>query len=323
MKERPDERDGAGDPDRELVRAALGGSSGALDALLRRHQGFLHGVMLRMLSSPQDAEDVTQEVLVKIVTGLSSFRGESAFRTWAYRIAVNHVLNWRRGRVEDVIGGFDDLGRMIDESPDLELAAEEVAEADRRALVEETRVACLSGMLLCLDRVQRLTFILGEVLEVGDVLGGELLGITRQNFRQRLGRARQQLYTFMRGKCGLADPANACRCARKTRAAIRAGFVDPRSLRFVASHVATVERSAPARSRALRRSVGAGYAHLFRDASPRDPPDLAAKLRAVLSDGRFRAALDLDETRSGEARGRRRRPHTLPEGRGSRSPRPR
>lgn len=305
MKERPNERDDGDGADRELVRAALEGSNDALDALVRRHQAFLYGVMLRMLWSPQDAEDVTQEVLIKIVTGLSSFRGESAFRTWAYRIAVNHVLNWRRGRVERMVAGFDDFGRKIDELPDLDLAAEVVSDADRRVLAEETRVACLSGMLLCLDRPQRLTFILGEVFEVGDVLGGEILGITRQNFRQRLARARQQLYAFMRGKCGLADPANPCRCARKTGAAIRAGIVDPTSIRFVASYVARVERSAAERSRALRHVVGTGYAHLFRDQNRRDPPDLVAKLRAVVSDRRFRAALDLDDASSDEARRRR------------------
>ncbi len=292
MKELRDDGDGA---DRELVRAALGGSNDALDALVRRHQAFLYGVMLRMLWSPQDAEDVTQEVLIKIVTGLSSFRGESAFRTWAYRIAVNQVLNWKRGRAEKMVAGFDDFGKKIDELPDLDLATEVMADADRRVLAEETRVACLSGMLLCLDRVQRLTFILGEVFEIGDVLGGEILGITRENFRQRLARARQQLYAFMRGKCGLANPANPCRCARKTRAAIRAGLVDPRNVRFIASHVARVERSVPERSRTLQHLASAGYAHLFRDRNRREPPDLVAKLRAVLSDRRFRAALDLDD----------------------------
>jgi len=295
MEDRQNEHDGGDGADRGLVRAALEGSNEALDALLRRHQAFLHGVMLRMLWSPLDAEDVTQEVLIKIVTSLSSFRGECAFRTWAYRIAVNHVLNWRRGRVERMVGGFDDFGRKIDELPDLDLAAEIGSEPERRVLAEETRVACLSGMLLCLDRGQRLTFILGEVFEVGDVLGGEILGITRQNFRQRLARARRQLYTFMRGQCGLANPANPCRCARKTRAAIRAGIVDPASIKFVASHVTRVERSAAGRSRALRHAVGAGYARLFRDHDRRDPPDLVARLRAVVSDRRFRAALDLDD----------------------------
>ncbi len=278
--------------DRDLVRAALGGRSGALDELLRRHQAFVYGIAIRMLWDPADAEDVTQEILIKLVTSLSSFRGESAFRTWAYRVASNHVLNWRRGRAEVAVADFGSFGEKLDELPDLDLAEMVVPEAERRLLAEETRIACLSGMLLCLDRAQRLTFVLGEIFEVSDVLGGEILEISRENFRQRLSRARHDLYAFMRGKCGLAAPENPCRCPRKTRGAIRAGIVDPKNLRFVASRVAVIERSAEERSGALAR-VGADLAHLFRHQDRRSPPDLVANVRRVLADRRFRAALDL------------------------------
>ncbi|HTP25467.1 MAG TPA: RNA polymerase sigma factor [Anaeromyxobacteraceae bacterium] len=288
-----DQYDGDG-VDQELVCAALEGRGDALDTLVRRHQGFIYDIVIRMLWEPKDAEDATQEILIKIVTGLASFRGDSTFRTWAYRIAANHVLNWRRGRVEKLVTGFDYFDKKIDELADLDLAGEVVAAAEKRLLAEETRVACLSGMLLCLDRTQRLIFILGEVFEVSDVLGGEILSITRQNYRQRLARARQQLYAFMRGKCGLANPANPCRCARKTRGAIRAGIVDPKSLRFVPSHVATIERSAKERSHTLQRVIGSSYPHLFRNQNRKGPPDLLAKLRAILSDRRFRGALNLD-----------------------------
>ncbi len=296
--------------DLELVRRALEGRGDALDALLRRHQGFIYGVAVRMLWDPRDAEDVTQEVLVRIATGLSSFRGDSAFRTWAYRIAVNHVLNCRRSMAEAVAADPALFGKRGG-SHDPEVADEAAADAEELLLREETRIACLSGMLLCLDRDQRLTFILGEVLEVGDVLGGEILGVTRENFRQRLARGRQQLYEFMRGRCGLAHPANPCRCARKTRAFVRAGIVDPANLRFVPSRVAQVERSAGERTHALVQVIGAGYAHLFRHQDRRGPPDVVARLRALLSDRSFRGALELD----GETAG----PTSYPQQEGGRS----
>jgi RNA polymerase sigma factor (sigma-70 family) len=279
--------------DRGLLRAALEGSRDALDELVRRHQSSIYGIAVHMLWDPRDAEDVTQEILIKIVTGLSSYRGASAFRTWAYRIAVNQVLNCKRSRAEEVITSFEVLAGGTEDLAAMDPPDELVRDAEKRLLDEETRLACLSGMLLCLDRAQRLTFILGETLEVSDSVGSEILGITRQNFRQRLARARQQLYGFMRGQCGLADPANPCRCARKTQKAIRAGFVDPKNLKFVASHVARVEASAQVRSHALEHA-SASYAHLFRGQNRREPPDLAAKLREILSDHRFRGALDLD-----------------------------
>ncbi len=68
-------------PDEELVGLALAGQSAALETLLRRHQRWLYNVAFRVLQSPADAEDATQESLLKIATHLATFRGESAFRT--------------------------------------------------------------------------------------------------------------------------------------------------------------------------------------------------------------------------------------------------
>jgi len=82
------------------VARAKGGDREALEALVRRHQAWIYNIALRMLYHPQDAEDATQEILIKALTRLSSFEGRSSFRTWLYRIVVNHVLNMKRGRRE-------------------------------------------------------------------------------------------------------------------------------------------------------------------------------------------------------------------------------
>src|SRR6266545_5106591 len=107
--------------DRELVRGALGGEARAVDALVRRCQGPVYALALRMVWNPHDAEDATQEILVKVMTGLSSFRGDSAFRTWVYRIAANHLLNRRRTRAEEAVGGFDEASDRIARTPDQDL----------------------------------------------------------------------------------------------------------------------------------------------------------------------------------------------------------
>jgi RNA polymerase sigma factor (sigma-70 family) len=83
-----------------LVARAKGGDREALEAIVRRHQAWIYNIALRMLYHPQDAEDATQEILIKALTRLSSFEGRSSFRTWLYRIVVNHVLNMKRGRRE-------------------------------------------------------------------------------------------------------------------------------------------------------------------------------------------------------------------------------
>src|SRR5712691_12302777 len=86
--------------DRALVARARAGDRAALEELVRHHQGWIYNIAVRMLYHPQDAEDATQEILLKALTRLSSFAGRRRFRTWLYRIVVNHVLNMKRGRVE-------------------------------------------------------------------------------------------------------------------------------------------------------------------------------------------------------------------------------
>jgi RNA polymerase sigma factor (sigma-70 family) len=91
----------------ELARQALDGDRDALDSLLRSLQGDLYGLALRMLWNREDAEDATQEILVRIVTRLSQFNFESRVKTWAYRVAVNYILDSKKSAVERLHGGFE------------------------------------------------------------------------------------------------------------------------------------------------------------------------------------------------------------------------
>ena len=72
--------------DIELITSAKDGSKSALEALVKKHQHYIYNVALKMTLSPFDAEDITQEVLIKVITNLANFKGESNFRTWLYRI---------------------------------------------------------------------------------------------------------------------------------------------------------------------------------------------------------------------------------------------
>src|SRR3989442_5998985 len=241
-----------GDPeDQLLVKQVQEGNREALERLIKRHQGWVYNIVLRMMYLPHDAEDTTQEILIKLITKLSTFQGKSSFRTWLYRIVVNHVLNMQRGRAEAVGWNFTAYGRGLDSAEDAELPDPNSVPADVRLLVDEARIGCTSGMLLCLDREQRLIYILGEIFEVTDAVGAELLEISRENFRQRLARARRELHNFMNNKCGLVNPANPCRCAKKTRGFIEAGYVDPARLLFAGARLRQVEDVRRAKTEAL------------------------------------------------------------------------
>jgi RNA polymerase sigma factor (sigma-70 family) len=249
--------------DGALVAGARSGEREALEALITRHQSWIYNVALRMLCHRQDAEDAAQEILVKALTSLASFEERSTFRTWLYRIAVNHLLNMRRGRRQTVRLTFACYGHGLDTTPDLEPPDERTVPVDVRVLVDEARITCTTGMLLCLDREQRLVYILGEIFDLSDALGAELLETSGENFRQRLARARRDLHSFMNDKCGLVNPANPCRCAKKTRGFIEAGYVDPEHLVFTSAHVRQVRDASPTNAEALA-SLDAQCAAIFR-----------------------------------------------------------
>ena len=106
---------------------------------------------------------------------------------------------------------------------------------------------------LCLDREQRLTYILGQIFRVTDVVAAEVLEVTCDNFRQRLARARPDLRNFMNDKCGLVNRANPCRCAKKTRGFIEAGDVDPKNLLFTRDRICEVREAVPKAYETIKR----------------------------------------------------------------------
>src|SRR5437773_1850276 len=236
----------SGSVDAELVEQAKNSDRAALEKLVLRHQAWVYNIAVRMVFRPQDAEEVTQEVLVKVITKLSTFKGESTFRTWLYRIAANHVLNMKRRSAETGVTTFADYGAAIDDTPDLDLPDPKSVPVDLPLLVEEAKNSCTMGMLLCLDRKQRLIFTLGEILGTSDAVGGEVLEMTADNFRQCLARARRDLHSFMNGQCGLVNQGNPCRCPKKTRGFVADGHGDPYRLLFVPQHLDGVRDVAPA-----------------------------------------------------------------------------
>src|SRR5437016_6282293 len=284
----------ASDPeDWELVRQAQGGNREALEQLITRHQRWIYNIVLRMVYLPQDAEDATQEILVKLITKLSTFVGNSSFRTWLYRMVLNHVLNMKRGRADEAGWTFIRYGDSLDATPNMELPDPRSVPADVQLLVDEARIGCTSGMLLCLDREQRLIYILGEIFGVTDVVGAELLEISRENFRQKLARARRDLHNFLHDKCGLVNEANPCRCAKKTRGFMKAGFVDPQKLLFAREHVTRVRDVAEKKCEDLD-ALDETYAELHRDHPFQEPADFVTSLRTLINRTAFKSTLELE-----------------------------
>jgi RNA polymerase sigma factor (sigma-70 family) len=266
--------------DHDLVEAAVEGDGASLERLVLRHQAWIYNIALRMVGNPHDAEDVTQDILAKMVTKLSSFQGRSRFRTWLYRIVANHVINLKTSPAESAMS-FSSYGSAIDRTPDLDLPDDTAPPVDTGLLVRETRHICLAGILLCLNRAQRLVFVLGAMFGVNDGIGSEIVGVSRAAYRKRLSRARRRIRVFMEERCGLVREGSSCDCAHKTRALIDHGEIDPDNLRFAGRHTRTIREVAPRKLKDLRR--------FWKD----EPADFAARIRRITEHQEFKKIFDL------------------------------
>jgi RNA polymerase sigma factor (sigma-70 family) len=218
---------------RQLAFAAGEGDSAALERVVGSVRDSIYRLALRMLWHPEDAEDATQEALIRIMTRISSYRGEAAFGTWAYRVAANHIVNWRQSRVEQENLNFRRFGEELREG----LADTDTdTDTDAALLAEEVKLGCTLGMLLCLDREHRLAYVLTDVFDIPGAEAAFICDVTPATLRKRASRARSHLREFVGVHCGLVNRSAQCRCDRRVAAAVRNGRVRPGALLF-AEHV--------------------------------------------------------------------------------------
>jgi RNA polymerase sigma factor (sigma-70 family) len=269
----------------QWARAAAGGDRGAAEQLLEQVEDTVYRLALRMLGHPEDAEDATQEILLIVLTHLGSFRGESSFRTWCWRIACNHLLKARRGRLERVT--FESIAQTLEGALDDARSGEgnELDEAEGRLFAREVRLRCTEAMLLALDRDLRMAFVLTEILALTGEEAAQVLAIDHPTYRKRLSRAREKLLAFMRAHCGLFAPSNACRCEKQVGPALARGQLVPGAL-LLARHPRrassmSVERCVVEVDELLRA------AEVLRHPDYAAPPGLLARIRALLESGRL------------------------------------
>ncbi|MBL4685396.1 MAG: RNA polymerase sigma factor [Nannocystaceae bacterium] len=268
--------------DPTVVAAAKKGDRAALTEVVERHRPWIYNIAVRMMGNPAAAEDATQDVFIKVIGRIGSFEGRSSFRTWLYRVAFHHLLNAKRSPAEEHIGSFEEYGAGLRAAPDNDL--DDIPLPERELLVEEAMTACMTGMLLRLSRDQRLAYVLGSVFELPDTLAAEILDVASATFRKRLQRARADLHNFMNGQCGLIDKSNPCRCARKTRTFLQAGFVDRNDLKFQRDRIASIGQVAPHNASVVYEKLTNDYPALYREHPFSDPQQLAERLSTMLED---------------------------------------
>jgi RNA polymerase sigma factor (sigma-70 family) len=259
----------------DAVRSAIAGDRDALNQIVQALQGDIYGLSLRMLCNREDAEDATQEILVRIVTRLAQFNFRSKLKTWAYRVAVNYILDVKKSAVERMQMSFESMADNLTEG--LDLAAP--SETEESLLIEEVKIGCSMGMLQCLDRSHRIAYILGELLELSGPEAAEALAISPALFRKRLQEAREAIVNFTKRYCGLVSDAAPCRCNRLLPKLVRIGRVNPEVCGYAAKKASFLQ------TRAMVRGVEeARWAlQVHRTSSPRaSTVDFARQLSAIL-----------------------------------------
>jgi len=276
----------ASDPN-SLARAAIAGEQTALLKLveLLRHDVFR--LAMRMLGHPADAEDAAQEALIQIVKSLSSFRGESSVRTWAFRIACRHYMRFRAGRYESMVEGFESIDRVMASYATFPPAS--FNEAETRILAEQVMSNCVSAILLALSRDERIAYSLAEVFGFSGPECAEILDIDEATFRKRLQRGREALESYMKKSCGLVNANNACRCARQIPVHLAYDFIRPDEL--LARRRAQPSKSAITPERLRELSEIERVACLYRDDVDGTPDSLLERVREFIGRGGL-AALD-------------------------------
>lgn len=227
-----------------LVEQAQEGKREALEQLVVKIQDRLYRLAMRMLSHPADAEDATQEILIRIVTHLCQFRGESSFTSWVYRIACNYLLTTRKRRAEHHEFTFEWCERHVDAG----LAASNTRtspEAEQGLIVAELMLSCTQTILLCLDRRLRMAYLLSEVLDMSSKEGAWVLDISPSAFRKRVSRGCKLVRDFMQKNCSLVKPSNRCSCARMVSHSVWTGWISPEKLLFAAHPSQTGQTEAP------------------------------------------------------------------------------
>lgn len=174
------------DPDVDLVARHRAGDGRAFDEVYNRYAGMVYGLALRLSANPPEAEDLTQEVFLRIYRHLAGFRGSSSLKTWVYRVALNHCRS-RFGRFRPPTQGLFEEG--VEDAPQL---ADPSRGPEENALSQDAarRVG---------EALARLPIAFREAVVLRDLEGlayeeiAEATGVRVGTVRSRIARGREQL----------------------------------------------------------------------------------------------------------------------------------
>jgi RNA polymerase sigma-70 factor (ECF subfamily) len=181
--------------DRVLVRQAQGGDYSAFDTLVQKYQERVYATIYHMTSNHEDANDLTQETFIKAYKALNSFKGDSSFFTWVYRIAVNKTINFLKGRKNKIHLSLNDLDFNAEHDPEIVTFISEKTPRRDMGLTELQEK--LNEAMQKLSDVHRLVVTLHDVQGLSHEEISKIMDCNTGTVRSRLFYARQQLQGYL------------------------------------------------------------------------------------------------------------------------------
>ena len=182
--------------DSNLVQQCQQGDSAALEQLILKYQNRIYNVILKICADPDDAAELTQETFVKVIENIDKFQGKSRFYTWAFRIAVNLTLNYRKKNAKIEFSSLD-VEREREESRTSQAMKEFLRDDNSPDPVEVAQNKELCDLtikaLMQLDEPQKAIVVLRDIEGMNYAQIAEVLDIELGTVRSRLSRARGRL----------------------------------------------------------------------------------------------------------------------------------
>jgi RNA polymerase sigma-70 factor (ECF subfamily) len=193
--ERKDSDLSASTEEAELVRRARNGGLQAYDELVKRYQERIYATIYHMTSNHEDANDLAQESFIKAFQALKSFKGDSSFYTWLYRISVNKTINFLKQRKKRTHMSLNDLDFNAEHDPDLMALISD--NTPRRAAGLTELQEKLNAALMRLSEPHRLVIVLHDVQGQSHEEIAKVMDCNIGTVRSRLFYARQQMQSYL------------------------------------------------------------------------------------------------------------------------------
>jgi RNA polymerase sigma factor (sigma-70 family) len=275
------------EPSSETIQDAMSGKLSSVDSIIGMIQAGIFNLAVRMLGNRDDAADATQEILLKVITHLSSFRSNSAFTTWVFRIARNHLLTAATRSRESPEISLEGLHESLEmgmafNDRQAQPYGGRALQPDEKLEAKQIALACTQKMLMSIDREQRLSYILDAVFGLSSEQAASVLEISSAAHRQRLTRARGRLDHFAGESCGLVSDSAKCQCEKQIPAVrrFRASATDA-SRTVIAVH--PIEREEVQRNFDALVRLGNASALIKAHPDYQAPDSMRMAIRSVLS----------------------------------------